>query len=379
MENKEVNDNDHYIRELEEKIEKLQKDINESYYRIPKSEFESITRQKISMEVSEMMNKKISTLRNWAAIIVALLSFLGITQLTNQNEKNYAMLLSDVTTMIREQIDEEGNQLENRINEKFDEVTENTSNKLENQNERMQFKFDNMDEKFDYYDETLVSELEETMQYSNIRMLKSDIKDIKNEYESSWIDTLATIATVEELLDRAIEETDDQELISDILDQLILMYYNAGYYEEISKVEKEYAANYELSDVSWSNICLTNVALYEESLSPIIKDRAIAAYNNTLEKVPDDYFVNALRLILHMIDYQKGENEQIKENEKTEARKILYRIANSSSIYTAYDFYDYVEKNKNSSMGKYIESLYELFPDLISQIEDKYNQYLQSS
>ena len=58
----------------------LQRDIEESYYRIPKQEFETSMTNNISNKVTGEMNRRISSMRNWVGVFLLVLSFFGISQ-----------------------------------------------------------------------------------------------------------------------------------------------------------------------------------------------------------------------------------------------------------------------------------------------------------
>jgi len=343
------------IEKVNEQIQKLRQDMDQSYYSVPKKEFEKVTVQNITQEVSANMNEKFNFWRNIALFIITVSSFLGIRQLGRLKEdiqKNIddktALLRAESKLGIKDDMSAEMVKISKVQGEELSKILAKISSEIEPAKEEIKF----------LKSLTLKTELDRLI----LDEKKFTPKDL--------------ISRMDSLLKKAIE-LKDKRLVNDYLDELFRLTFLSTNYEELDKLRVQYEKDYEFKETTWTNIAIGDMFLYEENNSQIYKERALRAYKNALEGAPDYGTAHAVRLIIYMIDYERELDQENKEKEKEEALKLLNIINSGSRFTTSYETFDYFKRTPVTfTISKHIDMLYVNFPEQMKNMEGRYNEQL---
>lgn len=167
-------------------------------------------------------------------------------------------------------------------------------------------------------------------------------------------------------------------LAEEYLDALFRWNFLAGKYENLDKLRVQYEERFEFKPETWANIAIAGMFLYEETPSTIYKKRAISAYNRSLEKLPNYGLPHAVRLIFHMIDYDRAATAAKKQIEKDEALKIMGILNTGSATISAYEAYRYILRIRDTTELKisgYAGLLFELFPEQLQIMKERSDHY----
>jgi len=385
------------IQSLKEEINNLRRDIDQSYYRIPKQEFENNTVMNITQKVTEQINKRFNVWRNWIGVVLVVFSTLGIFQgfkLTDQIDE----FINKANKDTEEKIDKLSKDLElkigfeiNKMNSNFNEtksaIEDNIEGRLENLRKFQSDELKNYSNIIDSKTQDAAAKAAEN-QISNIRndintayvtALKIELRDIQNSVNQKHIQPIEGIYKLEPLLEKA-KKTNDEDLVLMILDELFALNFLAGKYEKLDELGAKYEKDYDLNYLSLANIAVADMHLYQESNSLIYKNRALIACKKSLEKLPTYGAIHAIRLLIHAIDYFRTNDISIKEKELIEAGNLIDKINQGTSYVTTVDAYLYlldVQQKEYIVFGEYIELLYEKFPLEMQKMEDRYTAYMQ--
>ena len=318
------------IEKLQDELDKLKDDIDQSYYRIPKKEFESTTVNKITSEVTELANKKINSIRNWVGAILVTLSFFGITQ--------WNSLVAEVREGITEKIvniEREMNQsIEKNFNAKLEVLEDRYQKRLnfiELSQQRLKKALDDqlvvmsndiihaVDKAVKEETERQLATVRKDIETAQMTVLKTELNSLRADVKSNSLGYDAALIKLDPLLRRSMQ-LGDQELVTDFLASLFRWNFNQGSYESMDKMRVEYETEYNFKPSTWANIAIADMFLYEEFYSPIYKQRAIDAYTQALIVSPDYGTPQAVRLIIHMIDVERESIGELKEKEKSHLR-----------------------------------------------------------
>jgi len=387
------------IGKLNEEIKKIREDIDQSYYRIPKKEFESITIKNIAQEVTEQMVKKFNFWRNILGIVIIALSFLGISQwgefkgkllgdiekTSKEIQKNIDRFQNDIrkdheilAINLRSEIGYIDPKIEKKINERISDFMNSQKEDLEKLEKKLS------DATKEITDRT--EKAKESLRQSEIIIVRQSVSsianNISNKLKQSEISVLESMSIYQEginnldpLLPKA-KDLKDKALVEDILDHLFRWKFLSNVWEELDKLRETHEKDYEFRAESWANIAIADMFLYEENNSSIYKKRAIDAYRKALEKLPDYGLPHAVRLIIHIIDYERQSDQKIKEEEKNNAKKLLESITIGSRFLTSYEAYDYLNRNRmDPLLGKYIDIIFGNFPELMDRLRERYEKY----
>ena len=169
---------------------------------------------------------------------------------------------------------------------------------------------------------------------------------------------------------------DDKELAARVLDEIFRFTFNSSEYGEMYTLRVRYEKDYDFMPSSWANITISEMILYEESGSSFYRDGAVSAYEKAMASLPDYGLPHAAKLMIHMIDYIRKEEIEVKESEKNKAKRLLETI-NTGRTITAYETYNYLLELENSEVfQKYVTKLLELFPDQMSVMANRYQESL---
>ncbi len=338
------------IEKLREEISKLSVDIDESYYRIPKEEFENITVKNISQDISDQSNKRISVMRNWILFVLVILSFLG-----------YKTIPSFFTEFSED--------LKQNIDKRFKKQLSDYKSEIE--------------KKFDDEAGERVLVTKKMMLATDIRLLKNNIDNLrlKNNIDSLRRGYEHGITEIKKRLDEVIE-TKDKKLISDYLGNLFSWTFASNQWADMNKLAVKYENICDFTARMWADIAIADMALYEEMYTPYYKERAIDASAKALKKLPDYGTPHAVRLIINMIDYKRKSDENEKEAAKNKAFKLIEQIKGARRAITAKETYDYLERIRTDKyLKEFIDMLFELLPEPMEQMKLKkleYETYVKS-
>ncbi|MDE1461167.1 hypothetical protein [Spartinivicinus poritis] len=364
------------VERLKEEVSKLIDDIDHSYYRIPKEEFESITVSKITKDVSDQLHGRISTWRNWIGITIVVLSFFGINQIPK------------LITEVKEDIKKE-------VEENMDDYIKKSIQPLE---DRLSYKLDTLNEQYKALHRAqenifpkVISTVQETAktatnkEFENIKSqllslqksaLEIEVEKILKNIKAKKISYSTAAKQFKSLVNRALE-TKDKHFFPKFLDSYVKVLVNAERWLEVHKLQTEFEKDFNFSYYTWVNIAIADMSLYEKSHSPLYKERAVYAYHQALNLLPDYGTPYAVRLILHMIDYNRSNNNNVKENEKAAALKLINNINAGRDVITSYETYNYLNRMKSDRyLKEFILSLEGLFPNEMIIMKSRYQQEL---
>jgi hypothetical protein len=370
------------IESLQNELKKIREDIDQSYYRIPKKEFETITVKNITQEVSEQVNKRINIWRNILATVfpslLIVLSILGYKEwgsfkeqlnknkeeLSRTFEKNQTSLqekiqigLAGGSAELREGINKHQDRSDAFVKNELDQITRISEEKARSaaaKETRQQ-----------------IESIRNDIRFAQKTVLRTELNGLRK-----TSDKKVALIRLEPLLKKAIE-IDDPELVSEFLDEMFSLSVSTSQYENLDKLNsdyKKYAPYY--TSTTWANIAIADMFLYEEKNAAIYKQRAIDAYKKALEVLPDYGTPYAVRLIIHMIDYERQKNVGIKEQEKQGAYQLLESINSGRIFITSYEAYNYLRQIRNIPAVKpYIAMLHDTSPEQMALMEKRYEDY----
>ncbi|WP_163834509.1 hypothetical protein [Spartinivicinus ruber] len=364
------------VERLKEEVTKLIDDIDHSYYRIPKEEFESITVSKITRDVSEQLNKRISTWRNWIGIAIVVLSFFGINQIPK--------LISEIKDEIKKE-----------IAEKMDEHTKKAVEPLE---DRINYKLDTIHEQYKALHSAqenifpkVISTVQETAktatnkEFESIKSqllslqksaLEIEVEKLMANIKAKKISYSAAAKKFKNMESRALEIR-DKSFFPKFIDNYVKVLVNAEQWIEVHKLQTKFEKDFKFSYYTWVNIAIADMSLYEKSHSHLYKERAVYAYQQALNLLPDYGTPYAVRLIIHMIDYSRTSNNDVKDHEKSEALKLINSINAGRDVITSYETYNYLNRMKSDRYLKdFILDLESLFPTEMTIMKSRYQQEL---
>ena len=368
------------LNKIQEEIQRLRGDIEDSYYRVPKEQFEQVTVNKISKEVSDQINKKITSWRNWIGAIFLVLSFLGISQ--------GSKLISDFKEDMKQGLDIELNSRISELSDDFDRKMDKALASIENLKEELEEEQASVMNKVSSELDGKVNESTERITQSKLEKINQDMESVqktairaeynllKNDVDKRIVTYGEAIEAARPLLESAID-SDYKDLVSVILDGIIAWTFNLTKYEELDKIRRDYGNTYNLSEVSWANIAIADMILYVESNSPIYKKRCREVIELSLEELPSYGVPHAISLILFMVEYDRSSAQQQKSEIFRSVLNLFQSLKQASRGITTYECYNYLKSNQGfSTIQNYINQLYELFPKEMRDMELTYNQYL---
>ena len=373
------------IARLTEELRQLREDIDSSYYRIPKQEFESFTVRNITHEVSENMNSRLTSMRNWLGGGLLVFSFLGITQvgkvLELETQKLSTALSADLDTRMDSELaninQEIANQTKlNKINQedfklflkqevaRIEEQINATGNQVERKQVALEDKMTSL-----FADVELAQASIYRTELDSIR------KDLNNSYQSYKETRKTALSRLTPLLTR-VTQLKDKTLAYEFLDEFFRWTFQLGEYEKLDQYRLQYETDFEFKPSTWANIAIGDMFLYEESASPIYLQRALDANNKALESLPSYGIPLAVRLIIYAIDIDRAADNATRDENITNANLLLHQINSGSSQITAYETYEYLKQLENDQVaGRYITQLHQQFAANMDLMAQSYADY----
>ncbi len=376
------------IERLRKEIKTLKEDIAHSYYRIPKEEFENVTVKKITMDVNSQVQSRINGMRNVVGLILLTLSFFGISQWSKVSESMQKEILNniqrDVNGMkleLSSNIDAKLSSIEDRLQDSQDLIKENQNKMQGFLNKEIESITKTIDIRASraakQETESQLETVREDMRSAQKTVMKTELNALRKDVDDRFISYKEALLKMDPLFQRALL-LNDKDLANEFLDDLFRWTFLSNKYEDLDQLRLKYEKEYDFKHTTWANIAIGGMFLYEESFSPIYKKRAVSAYQQSLERVPNYGLPHAVRLIIHMIDVARSDDEKVKEEEKDNILKLIHHINAGSRSVTAYETYNYLDKLRNDrGVGKHISMLFSGFPDPMNEMRLKYEAHLQ--
>ena len=393
------NNSDDILKELEklrDEIRELNEDIDESYYRVPKKEFENIIKENISQDVSDKINKRITTWRNWAGFIIIILSYLGITfggkYFTKMEEDIKKEIVNELDTKFNAAIDKSFEQGITKIESRMDEKFSSIAQRLELQQSYQDMESDRIEKSVietaiiakDINKRSSLTEIKVDKYVSNFNAMNAlvnkkgiefEFETLNKEVESGAKTYKKGLKEINVLIYRAIE-IKNKELVSQLLDKMFHWNYISLDYESMDKLAFQYETEYEFSYSSWATIAIADIMLFEETNMDNYKKRARAAISKSLEILPDYGTAFAAELLLFTLEYDREDNLKKKEEKKNNILSLINKLNGGRKNRTSYETYDWLLKvEKVDYLQKYFNMLSSLFPEGMAEMETRYSKY----
>ena len=206
--------------------------------------------------------------------------------------------------------------------------------------------------------------------------LQFQLKEIQNKTDKKKYEFEDAKTLVKEA-----KETGDKELIKDCLDELFRITFLLGKYESMENLRKEYEDENELfKPRTWANIAIANMYLYGESKNEPSRQVALNACRESLKQFPSYGEPQAVKLIIAMIDNSRATTGTSRSAIQSSALQLVTDIVedvnSKTQQATAYETYNRLVKYQNNAvLKKYINMLFELYPEQMRAMEDIYYEY----
>ncbi|OZG71645.1 hypothetical protein BTA51_20430 [Hahella sp. CCB-MM4] len=376
------------IARLTEELRQLREDVDSSYYRIPKQEFESITVRNITHDVTEHMNSKLATIRNWLGGGLLVFSFLGITQIGKILELETQKLASNLNTELDNRMDSELATINLEIANQTRQSELNQAESkvyLRQELARIEDQINSKAVLVERKQEDLESKM--TNLFADVELAQSSIyraelASIRDGLAKGYMDfkpaRRQALSRLTPLLAR-VTKLQDSTLANEYLDELFRWTFQLGEYEKLDQYRVEYEENFEFNPTTWANIAIADMFLYEESGSPIYLQRALDANDKALQRLPSYGVPLAVRLILHAIEIDRAADEATKTQQVSDADTLLHQLNSGSNLITVYEAYDYLKQLESDHVAsRYINKLHDYFSASLDTMEQGYTDYLIS-
>lgn len=173
-----------------------------------------------------------------------------------------------------------------------------------------------------------------------------------------------------------VEKIAYAELVSLAVDDLLSLYYEQRLYNDCEKLVQTYSRSYELLATTWFNTALIYSNNYENYASRLQKDKCLEYLDRALLITPGWGEVQAIKLEIYMMDYLRSASEEEKAQSKVFAQNVLREINSGTSGASAYETLDRLTRDqKNNRYGRYASQVMELFPDLVTEMKAKSQEY----
>lgn len=346
---------------------KIKEYVNEyikgQYVRIPEEDFDKILDNKVSAVISSKINALIA----FSIGLIGLLSALSFVQSNRNRNILKEQIKSDVIIQSKDAIADirkyYESQLDNRISDLYDRLEKSIS---ENRIERQKG----------------LDEIQAKIVQAQEQIKKAEEYLINVEYERVCIqvfDKKMTGPEIQRRTMRLLEDADKNKighLIPGIVDLLIRIYYVQLEFNEMTELISKYENDYKLMSSSYVNTALVGLNDYTAFNSIQQRNKAIEYLDKSLELTRGYGEAQGLKLVTYIIDFER--NQQDKEKKEQALRNVeivLDEILKSDSHFPAAETLDRLVRDANSrDYKKYVEKLYELFPEKLRELENKSTQ-----
>jgi hypothetical protein len=360
-------------------LQGIQKSLEEkNYTRIPNSDFDKALEIKLSEKVNAQVTDRIDTIRNIVFLVLAIIGgalLLGLRTMVNNS----------VSEQLKDKIKQVEDDMKEKINIFYYEfVKDDMRKELNLQKEELRKEMIGYRDEFrkeidpvKQKAESIVVELNTAKRLLldyNISKLKAESKreDIKKE------DIKKNFELAKEYLTQA-EELEDKKLVTLAMAELSTAAYYAKKDREIESIIEKYIDSTDtvINENVFINLASGMFYEYVSTRDKNIKDKAMKYINASLRKINDYGEALGLKLEFFMADYEENFGTDAKEKIKHEASVIINHILISEfSPNEAIGRFNRVKTN--AIERKYIDMLYENFPDEMKKMEEKVKAPIQA-
>jgi hypothetical protein len=310
--------------------------VNEdtTIYQIKKDDFENL----VSDDVQSQLNKITSEVFKWLSVVIssvlAILAFFGIKELNRSiNDK--------INIAVKDRVEKEYLQIK-KVQGSFKEEIEETIKNVRQKAEKEQGFF------------------------MNALALKIEIDDALEHVSRDTMNYSMRVNSFKQKLSNLYAE--DEELKKSLLEKVFLYVYNSGMYNDMNKLKDEYKDRYQFNYITWANIAIANMNLYEFYNSEINKQYAFDACKKALELLPGYGDAYAVMLVIYAIDLER------KTKLKREDVVNLFREINLGSDNTpGRETCGYLNR-LTGRWSEYVEVLKKEFPEETGLMYESLNQ-----
>ncbi len=336
--------------------------IQGQYVRIPKEDFDQILDNKVSTVISS----KIKTLIAFGVGLIGLLSALSFVQSNRNRNILKEQVKADVIVQSKSVVAEIRKHYETQLNKRIDDLHEKFEKSImENREER----------------EKGLKEIQTKIIHAQEQIEKAEDYMISVEYErvtEKVLDKNMTGPEEEHSTMRLLKDADKKKikhLIPGIVDLMIRIYYVHLKFNEMAELISEYENDYKLMSSSYVNTALVGIYDYTEFNSIQQRNKAIEYLNTSLELTRGYGEAQGLKLVTYTIDYERNQQDNKKrEHALQDIEKVLDEILKSDSPYPAAETLVRLDKDAKSSNKKYVDKIYELFPEKMKELTNKGRQ-----
>jgi hypothetical protein len=292
-------------------------------YRISKDEFESI----VNEDVQNQLNRITSEVFKWLSVVIssvlAILAFFGIKELNRSiNDK--------IGVAVRERIEKEYQQIkgiQGSFEEKIEEIIRNVKLKAE----------------------------KEQGFFMNALALKIEIDDALEHVSRDSSDYKLKLNSFRQKLSNLSLE--DDEMKKSLLEKVFLFVYKSRMDNDMNTLRDEYKDRFKFNYITWANIAIANMNMYESYNAEINKKYAFEACEKALELLPGYGDAYAVMLIIFAIDLKR--NAKVKREDITD---LFHEINYGSDSTPAFETCNYLNRLTDRWV-QYIDLLRIEFPD----------------
>lgn len=292
-------------------------------YRINKDDFEQI----VNEDVQNQLNRITSEVFKWLSVVIssvlAILAFFGIKELNRSiNEK--------IGVAVKDRVEQEY--------QKIKGVQGDFEGKIEDIIKSVKMK----------------AEKEQGF-FMNALALKIEIDDALDRVSRDPGNYQLKLNNFRQKL--ANLNLEDDELKKSLLEKVFLFVYKSGMDNDMNKLRDEYKDKFRFNYITWANIAIANMNMYESYNAEVNRKYAFEACEKALELLPGYGDAYAVMLVIYAIDLSR--KAKIKRDEVTD----LYQEINYGSDSTpARETCNYLNRLTGRWI-EYVDFLHTEFPD----------------
>jgi len=240
-------------------------------YRISKDEFEQI----VNEDVQNQLNRITSEVFKWLSVVIssvlAILAFFGIKELNRSiNEK--------IGIAVKERVEQEFRKIQGIQGDfegRIEDILKNVRLKAE----------------------------QEQGFFMNALALKIEIDDALERVSRDPGNYQLKLKSFRQKL--ANLNLEDDEMKKSLLEKVFLFVYKSGMYNDMNKLRDEYRDRFRFNYITWANISIANMNMYESYNAEINKKYAFEACEKALELLPGYGDAYAVMLVIYAIDLSR--------------------------------------------------------------------------
>ncbi|WP_020528569.1 hypothetical protein [Flexithrix dorotheae] len=330
------------------KIDSLEKALDEgNYTRVPNRDFDEKLNAKVITEVNDrisILESSLATIGAVVGLILAIVTAIG----------GFA-IRGLVKETVQNEVEKESVRLKNSFEDDINKIVHNVKINLENKLKEVEHElevnreFTNYTKRFIYEDE--LNKLKQQLDRNpNSDLLKSNLKN---------------------LLLKA-EEIDYGELVTQIIDELVYVNFKMRKDDENFEILENYAQKYKIKERTYINASLGQIDYYRNYGDVNKRELAVKYLEKSLELIPGYGESMGLLLGIYMIDFEKTDDEASRQEIMENTLKLVKQINSSPTGTSAWETISRLNRDKNNtSYGKYVKMLYNMFPEEMKAMEEK--------